>query len=168
MKVLPLPRPSSAEQAKAFSPTSGLHFYALQNTITQMFAQALQDKTLQTSDLGLLSARAHLPFRPTLPSFPLIHALYSVRTWPLSRPKDGKTGPVRRPDWKEKPAALQKKKHCGLAYAATRSCVVIIRNCRTSSSSSARRGCRACLRRPCSSGRGRTCNTRCLRELRGL
>ena len=48
-----------------------------------MFAQALQDKTLQTSDLGLLSARARLPFRPTLPSFPLIHALLSVqkRIW---------------------------------------------------------------------------------------
>ncbi|HBB07396.1 MAG TPA: hypothetical protein DCZ73_06515 [Bacteroides sp.] len=81
-----------------------------------MFAQALQDKTLQTSDLGLLSARARLPFRPTLPSFPLIHALYSVRTWPLSRPKDGKTSPVRRLDWREKksPQHFKRRSTAGL------------------------------------------------------
>ena len=96
MKILPLPRPSSAEQAKAFSPTSGLHFYALQNTITRMFAQALQDKTLQTSDLGLLSARARLPFRPGTPSFPPALTLLSAHPRPLFRPDVAFIPPERR------------------------------------------------------------------------
>lgn len=44
-----------------------------------MFAQALQDKTLQTSDLGLLSVRARLPFRSSTPSIPSGRGLYPAR-----------------------------------------------------------------------------------------
>ena len=86
MRVLPLPRPSSAEQAKAFSPTSVLHFYALQNTITRSSPKPCKTRRYRPPTWAsfppghaFLSARPYPPFRSSTPSIPSGCGLYPAR-----------------------------------------------------------------------------------------